>query len=867
MGELMRDVWRVWRRDVRAVARVPLALVIVIGAIITPALYAWFNIIAFWDPYNNTGTIKVSVADLDRGAVVEQIGELNAGSQVVENLKANKQLDWQFVGSEGTAVDDVRSGRSFAAIVIPPEFSADLGSITSGHFTRPNIRYYVNEKTNAIAPKVTDVGATQIERGVTSTFASQVAKTVTEQVRATGITAERKLTNGQGQALQVIGQVQGDVRTASRSVSEVQDGVAGARGRVATTKGALATVSQALGSAQGGIRDGQVLVAAAQRDSIAFTDSMSSVFVRSTGLLADAAARANGSVATMSSGLLKANGQIGSSLGRASEAVTNTGDALDQLNGIAPENDALNTIIGSLQSQNADLESTLGTLRDLNATSGQNVTTIANASGSINRAVQSTSSAAQRLRSILLTTIPSINQDIASLQGSGSALSGAIGAQRGQLAQASALLDDLDSQLAGTQSALGRVHSSLGSLSGDIDTVRTDVTALGTSAAWDDLRSLTGLNTQQIADFVSAPVQLDERDLFPVATYGSGMAALFTNLSLWIGAFVLMVMFALEVDREGFPNLTATQAYLSRWLLLAGVTVVQALLVCSGDLVIGVQHVSTPAFLATGVVVGLAYLCIIYALSVSFGHIGRWICVVMVIIQIPGASGIYPIQMMPSFFRALYPLFPFTYGINAMRGTIGGFYGDQYWEYMGVLLVFAAVAFILGILLRRHLGNFKRMFNRELERSELFVGEEVAGTRRIFGLGRIARALADRAGYREVALKQARRFARLYPRLLRGAAIGGIAIPLGVGVVSVLGVVPKAAVLGLWVGWFLLITGFLIVVEYIRDSLERQLRIGDLSDSDLRLALSGQLTARTRQINTPTALQTETWGGDNGGRA
>ena len=176
----MNDIWRVWLRDVRAISRVPIAWVIVVGAVITPALYAWFNIVAFWDPYNNTSTIKVSVANLDTGADVEQIGPLNAGDQVVENLKANKQLDWQFVNTADEAVDDVRSGN-----VIPAEFSADLGSITSGHFTRPDIIYYVNEKANAIVPKVTDVGATTIERGVTSTFASQVAQTVVQQRKAT----------------------------------------------------------------------------------------------------------------------------------------------------------------------------------------------------------------------------------------------------------------------------------------------------------------------------------------------------------------------------------------------------------------------------------------------------------------------------------------------------------------------------------------------------------------------------------------------------------------------------------------------------------------------------------------------------------
>src|SRR5699024_9104666 len=107
----------------------------------------------------------------------------------------------------------------------------------------------------------------------------------------------------------------------------------------------------------------------------------------------------------------------------------------------------------------------------------------------------------------------------------------------------------------------------------------------------------------------------------------------------------------------------------------------QALIVCLGNLaVIGVQTVSAPAFVATGVATALAYLSIVYALCVSLGHIGRGLCVLLVVMQIPGASGLYPIEMMPDFFRVIYPLLPFTYGIDAMRETIGGFYGAQYWR-------------------------------------------------------------------------------------------------------------------------------------------------------------------------------------------
>ncbi len=103
------------------------------------------------------------------------------------------------------------------------------------------------------------------------------------------------------------------------------------------------------------------------------------------------------------------------------------------------------------------------------------------------------------------------------------------------------------------------------------------------------------------------------------------------------------------------------------------------------------QTVSAAAFVGTGVLIALAYVSIIYALCVAFGHVGRGLCILLVIMQIPGASGLYPIELMPGFFRAIYPLLPFSYGIDAMRETIGGFYDGHYWRFLGALAVFVAL--------------------------------------------------------------------------------------------------------------------------------------------------------------------------------
>src|SRR5690606_13667742 len=216
---------------------------------------------------------------------------------------------------------------------------------------------------------------------------------------------------------------------------------------------------------------------------------------------------------------------------------------------------------------------------------------------------------------------------------------------------------------------------------------------------------------------------------------------------------------------------------------------------------------------------GLVYVSIIYALAMSLGYVGKGVAILLVIMQIPGASGIYPIEMMPGFFRSLFPFFPFTYGIDAMRETIGGFYDGYYWRYVAVLGLYAVLAFVLGVFLRLRLGNFSRLFNVKLAATRLFVSEDV----QIFGsrrrLSQIVQALSDRQRFRE---KTARRAGWCMRRHL---TVSRLAVLIGVGVsVVLLGAawfVPdaKATVLGLGGGVCLLVIGTVVTIEYVRQNI------------------------------------------------
>jgi putative membrane protein len=354
---------------------------------------------------------------------------------------------------------------------------------------------------------------------------------------------------------------------------------------------------------------------------------------------------------------------------------------------------------------------------------------------------------------------------------------------------------------------------------------------------------------------MAEPVQVDEHVVFPVATYGSAMAALFTNLSLWIGAFVLMVIFKLEVDTEGLEAVSLTSAYLGRWLLFAILVVLQAILVCVGDLVIGVQTVNAFAFIGTGVLISIAYLSIIYGLSVTFGYVGKGLCIVLVIMQIPGASGLYPIEMMPGFFRALYPLFPFTYGIDALRETIGGFYGAHYWGFLGALAVFVAVAFLLGIALRRSLVNLTLMFNTRVAETGLLSSERVQGYRGRFRLSRILFALSSNREFRQQVASRKRLMNVRYPVILRTTVIVVLVGGLMVALLGGFGVIGKATQLGLWVALLLIMFAVFVGLEYGRDRLDAAFELSTMTRTELQETLfAGGSDHNSAELSSPVAV-------------
>ena len=798
-----------------------------------PALYAWFNIVGFWDPYSQTSHIRVAVANEDEGATKDQIGTVNVGAMLETQLKQNDQLGWHFVSAD-EARTEVERGDSYAAFIIPASFSRDLTGIVDGTYVKPNIQYYVNEKNNAVAPKITGAGATALDRQINSTFVSTVAKVLSEKASEAGVSIADNADQKRSEVSTSVSEASAKLGSASQTLDGMGEKIDAAKASVASARTTLSDLDAAVSEMSTSLDQADQLVSDSRTSLASFSSQMGGALDGLSSNAASALAGVSANAGTLDGAVQGASGPVAG--------------VLAELNALGIGNlPAAGTALTDLTNQNAALSTALSNLTTLNSDLSATSTSISEALTSASDASAAVSASVTNARSGVSAQLPAISSALDDFSSASSSMRGSLDTLRSQREQVSGLLDQLDSLLDGAKTATQTSSTNVAAIKTDLDSVATDISSLSSSNTLRDLADSLGVNAESIASFMASPTQIETKAVYPVAAYGSAMAPLFTNLALWIGAFSLVLLLKLDVDEEGIGPTSSAAKYMGRWMLLAFFGVIQALVVSIGDLIIGVQTVSRPAFVGTAMIISLVFISIVYMLSTCFQHIGKGLCVIIMVMQIPGSAGLYPIEMLPSFFRFLHPLFPFTYGINALREIVAGFYGHTYLSCLAVLGAEALVAFAIGLALRPFLVNLNAMITRDLASSGLFLAEATRVPSNRYRLTQIVAALADHDGFQRSVSGRAARFERRYPTIRRAAIILGVIVPVALAVLSVANVAEVPIVLGAWIVWVLLVITFLIGLEYLREALARQQLLGDMDEQDVRSLLTRRVQgARSR---------------------
>lgn len=839
---VLKKSFQIFFRDLRRLAGNPVALVVLIGITILPSLYAWVNIAANMDPYGNTSGIKVAVVNNDKEAIEKDLA-INAGKEITDNLEQNDQLGWEFV-SEENAIQGVKSGKYYAAIVIPDNFSSSLVSVLSGKIEIPELKYYINEKPNAVAPKITDAGATTIQAQINSTFSSVASESVSKILKTAVGNVSDTVTSVNSEITEMLDKTQKNIEEYQILLDTFHTHADNSKSLISNTQGTSDNLKTAAQSSASALKDADTLL----QDTRTAAGSFSSVLSKSLSdgelLLHEANSSASAGLTDLENKADKINGHVGNALDSINTVVDLNGQILEKMEEInstisqvlpvVPEE--IQTAIDKLQEHNQSNKELMDSLTASNEGIANAVSVTGSAREQLTSLTKENLNQLHALRSSLNESVlPSLNQSLDAISALTGELSGTLNhvpasaeQLKGALTQLETGLEDARTALDSTQDALAKIHE-------DLDTVRTDVNAIVSSDSFQKFLSLEGIDAESISSFMASPAEIETKTFYAMENYGSGMAPFYTNLAIWVGGIVLIAILKLEVDKDKkVPSFRPVSGFFGRWLLFVFIGVFQGLIVCAGDIwLLKIQCKHPVALLAAGMLCSFVYVTIIYVLSLTFKHIGKALAVILVILQIPGSSGTFPVEMTPVFFQKLHPLLPFTYGVGAMRECIAGMYGNTYAKDMLILFCYIPIFLLLGLGLRPLLAGLNHLFDLKLSETEFMISDTPdKEPGRSAQLSLLLKASLSQEELQLQTTRKAQAFEKNYRKMIRLGFLAILIIPL-LFLILMFSLESKLIFLVLWIISIIAICLWLIIIEYIHTKLTEQQQLAGMSFEEM----------------------------------
>ncbi len=641
------NIFSVIRSDVKRLSRSVVAVVCVFGLALIPCLYAWFNIMSNWDPYtpSSTQNLKIAVASEDTGTTFMGM-DLNVGNIIIEKLKSNDQIDWQFPDSAQAVVDGLYSGDYYAGLVIPSDFSSAMLGFTDGEFESPEIIYYDNQKLNAVASRVTDRAQSIVKDQVNSIFVATLVEEMssfTSVFSGMGVNAKSTLDSLD----EDLENIKSDLRTYV-SIMDSMAAVTQSAANVANMANSLLPdIVNMLSNSRSSIANMQDRLATSKEDVIYAADAIrnSSEQLRNTIERLD-------------------NATGGDPAGAGSSYVD-----WDAIYGEGGINEYEGEILDDLYYDvNKQLHESVIRFDDI---------------------LQQTNIDSNLVNS--MTTLQSSLENLDSLLAQ---IQSDVDGQAYTLQQLAAALNSCTQSINGTREVMSNMLQL-------VTTVQENVNDLRSSESISNILDLMQNDVASLVEYLSSPANLEIVRVYALDHFGSGMAPFYTVLAIWASALLSVSLMHPHIKRrDEFPNLTTRQAYLGRYFVFFAIGQLTALMTVLGNLYyIGIQCYNPFLFWLAAAMTSLVATLINYGFVFALGSTGEALSIITLVIQVAGSGGTYPIEMLPRFFQVLYGVMPFKYSMNAMRETIAGSYDGTYIKCILVLLLMAAVAVPLGLLL------------------------------------------------------------------------------------------------------------------------------------------------------------------------
>lgn len=687
----MRNIWTVFKTDLRTLSKCFFACVVVVAIALLPSLYAWLNIYSNWDPYGNTGGISIAVASLDRGYTDN--GEyVNKGRDVLEDLKTATSINWVIVDTEQEATDGVYAGDYYAAVVIDEDFSRKMYRMFTDWTGQPAITYYENAKKNAVATKITDTAVETLKRSISENYLEVVISGIMEQSNL--LAADLTETDPETAVKGLLYQAQ-DVLSGCRAMMDAFR-AAGSTGVSETDAQAL---SDAIASINSSLPDGDAI--------------------------ADSAARLQHALYTALANVERALDRFESALDTAQppaarqqlrDAAAAMGKLSTQLSGLAGQLDGINVTgnpvltaqaiqLRELAGHCTQLQNALNQLADGGAAGG-----LLADCGSLVEAIRNAAARIPVTDRDLRRQLDTVVSEVSDAMDGVKSLSADAKAMRAALSDTTAALSVTMEQL---RPAAERM---VNALSDTIDKLE----GMTAGEYMDMLLEILGGDPAAYSRYFPEMVQTTVNKVYPIENYGSAMAPFYTTLAIWVGGVILSSLVKIHARTEGLIDPRPAELYFGRYLFFFLLSQIQAAVIVTGDLyLLKIQCLHPGLLYLTASLTAFTFSLLIYSLAIAFGDVGKAVVVVIMVMQIAGSSGTFPIELLPEIYQKIYRFFPFPYAIDAMRECICGLYGDYYMTQLAFLLLFAAAALLIGLLVRRPFMGLNHFMEEKLEETEL----------------------------------------------------------------------------------------------------------------------------------------------------
>ena len=721
----MKNIWKIFTGDLKKLVKQPFALVIIIGLCVIPSLYAWFNIFANWDPYANTGGIPVAVVSLDQDYTLKDGSVVNMGESVLESLHSNTSVKWIFLDTEEEAKEGVEAGKYYAAVVITDKFTYSMYNVFSDDFENPALIYYQNQKSNAIATKITDTVAGTLQNTINETFIKVAAttvfeegNTVSDQVQGDSYVEEfcsklEELNDNLKEYSAMIDSFQAGNARLESAITHVNYEIPAMQKKLDSTTASLNQSSQDLSSTRdtlgnfsnnidtsmSNINNSLESIKKALDESKLAEDTAQ--MTRDLNRVARDTNTLNGQVNTLLAALIQqklesvsdgnaANGGTGSNINAAA-----TDAAMEALKAMQKELDLMNTVVGSV------LEST-----DDKAAENAKVN-VNNAMNNLRSAIDSCETSVSNMQGIYKNNlVPQMQKVLTNMSDSLNQVTNLVNTLSNTVKNVGVVMEGVGDTVSGTSESLGQIKDVVDNISAKLTDLTEKLDGASEEEMMDILVRFLGGDPDSLGAYFASPVTMETIAIFHTGDLGRFYDPGGTGES--------------KASPKGLENVQSYQLYFGRYLLFFLLAQIQAAIIVAGDLwLLKVNIVEPGLFFLAASFTATAFSLLIYSLTLAFGDVGKAVCVIVMVLQIAGSSGTFPIELLPDTYQKIYIFFPFPYAIRAMREALAGMYGTAYMEALAKLSLFMIEGLLIGLVIRIPFVKLNHFVEERMEDTEL----------------------------------------------------------------------------------------------------------------------------------------------------